>query len=88
MPGSGYFSLTTFLALSIPWFFFSLSSPQLSQRLFMPSSLRAMRQMILGFLAFGLLFTVVAVLLGLSARVAFPALERATWPCQRCCPPA
>ena len=77
VPGSGFFSFTTFLALSIPWFFFSLSSPQLSQRLFIPGSLRAMRQMILGFMVFGLLFTVVAVLLGLSSLAAFPDLASA-----------
>lgn len=77
VPGGGFFSLTTFLALSIPWFFFSLSSPQLSQRLFMPSSLKSMRQMLLGFLVFGLIFTVVAVLWGLSALAALPDLARA-----------
>ncbi|HSH49271.1 MAG TPA: sodium:solute symporter family protein, partial [Halomonas sp.] len=53
VPGSGLFSLTTFLGLTIPWFFFSLSNPQVSQRLFMPASLAAMRRMLLGFLVFG-----------------------------------
>lgn len=74
VPGSGLFSLTTFLGLTIPWFFFSLSNPQVSQRLFMPASLRSMRQMLIGFLIFGFIYTVVSVLWGFSALVAFPQL--------------
>ncbi|WP_447554332.1 sodium:solute symporter family protein [Vreelandella sp. EE22] len=77
VPGSGLFSLVTFLGLSIPWFFFSLSNPQVSQRLFMPASLTAMRQMLIGFMVFGLIYTLVSVLWGFSALAAFPALERA-----------
>ncbi|SFH70889.1 sodium:solute symporter family protein [Modicisalibacter xianhensis] len=77
VPGSGFFSFVTFLGLTIPWFFFSLSNPQVSQRLYMPSSLRALRQMLLGFLAFGFIYTLVSVLWGFSALVAFPDLETA-----------
>lgn len=77
VPGSGLFSLVTFLGLSIPWFFFSLSNPQVSQRLFMPSSLRSMRQMLIGFLVFGFIYTLVSVLWGFSALAAFPDLARA-----------
>ncbi|MEC9482738.1 MAG: sodium:solute symporter family protein, partial [Halomonas sp.] len=74
VPGNGLFDLVTFLGLTIPWFFFSLSNPQVSQRLFMPSSLKALRQMLLGFLAFGFVYTLVSVMWGFSALVAFPAL--------------
>ncbi|RKR03302.1 SSS family solute:Na+ symporter [Kushneria sinocarnis] len=77
VPGSGLFSLTTFLGLTIPWFFFSLSNPQVSQRLFMPVSLAAMRRMLLGFMVFGFIYTLVSVLWGFSALVAFPGLETA-----------
>ncbi|WNL39276.1 sodium:solute symporter family protein [Halomonas sp. PAMB 3232] len=77
VPGSGLFSLTTFLGLSIPWFFFSLSNPQVSQRLFMPASLSAMRQMLIGFMVFGFVYTLVSILWGFSALTAFPGLERA-----------
>ncbi|MCP1315480.1 MULTISPECIES: sodium:solute symporter family protein [unclassified Halomonas] len=77
VPGSGLFSLVTFLGLCIPWFFFSLSNPQVSQRLFMPSSLRSMRQMLIGFLVFGFIYTLVSVLWGFSALAAFPDLARA-----------
>lgn len=77
VPGSGLFSFVTFAGLTIPWFFFSVSNPQVSQRLFMPSSMRAMRQMLIGFLIFGFVYTLVSVLWGFSALVAFPGLERA-----------
>ncbi|WGI25160.1 sodium:solute symporter family protein [Halomonas alkaliantarctica] len=77
VPGPGLFSFVTFLGLTIPWFFFSLSNPQVSQRLFMPSSLRSMRHMLIGFLVFGFIYTLVSVLWGFSALVAFPGLESA-----------
>ncbi|QJQ96762.1 MULTISPECIES: sodium:solute symporter [Halomonadaceae] len=77
VPGDGLFSFVTFLGLTIPWFFFSLSNPQVSQRLFMPSSLASMRTMLIGFLLFGFIYTMVSVLWGLSAIVAFPGLENA-----------
>lgn len=77
VPGDGFFSFVTFLSLTIPWFFFSLSNPQVSQRLYMPASMAAMRRMILGFLAFGFVYTLISVLWGFSARIALPGLERA-----------
>lgn len=77
MPGPGFFSFATFLGLTVPWFFFSLSNPQVSQRLFMPKSMRAMRQMLIGFLVFGFIYTLVSVLWGFSALVAFPGLAKA-----------
>src|SRR5690625_6808841 len=73
----GFFSFVAFLGLSAPWFFFSLSNPQVSQRLFMPTSMRAMRQMLIGFLVFGFVYTLVSVRWGFSALVAFPGLEKA-----------
>lgn len=75
VPGPGLFSFTTMLGLTIPWFFFSISNPQVSQRLFMPKSLSAMRRMLIIFLCFGLVYTLVAVLWGFSAFLAFPNLE-------------
>lgn len=76
MPGTGdYFSFSVFLGLTLPWFFFSLSNPQVSQRLFMLGSLRNLRRMILGFLAFGFVYTLVAVIWGFAALLRFPGLE-------------
>src|SRR5699024_10714995 len=77
VPGNGYFNFLTFLGLTLPWFFFSLSNPQVSQRLFMPSSLKGLRQMLIGFLIFGFIYTFVSVLWGFSALQMFPNLETA-----------
>ncbi|MBS3681002.1 sodium:solute symporter family protein [Ornithinibacillus massiliensis] len=77
VPGNGYFSILTFLGLTIPWFFFSISNPQVSQRLFMPNSFKGLRQMLIGFLVFGLIYTFVSVMWGFSALQLFPDLEKA-----------
>lgn len=74
VPGNGFFSFATFLSLTIPWLFFSLSNPQVSQRLFMPSSLGSLRSMLLGFLIFGFIYTLVSVLWGYSSLIMFPGL--------------
>lgn len=77
VPGNGYFSFLTFLGLTIPWFFFSISNPQVSQRLFMPNSFKGLRQMLIGFLVFGFIYTFVSVMWGFSALQLFPDLEKA-----------
>lgn len=74
VPGTGFFTLSTFVGLTLPWMFFSISNPQVSQRLFTPRSLRDMRRMLLGFMVFGLVYTLVAVSWGFAAVVEFPAL--------------
>ncbi|SER70419.1 solute:Na+ symporter, SSS family [Tranquillimonas rosea] len=75
VPGPGLWSLPTFLALSVPWFFFPLSNPQVSQRLFVVRDMAAMRGMILWVLGFGLVFTLVAVIWGYAALILAPDLE-------------
>jgi SSS family solute:Na+ symporter len=77
VPGPGYFKFQTFLGLTLPWFFFCLSNPQVSQRLFVPASLSSMRRMIAGFLVFGFVYTLISVTWGLSARVLLPNLPQA-----------
>lgn len=76
VPGPGLFSFKTFLGLTIPWFFFSISNPQVSQRLFMPANLVALRRMLLIFMCFGLIYTIVSVIWGFAAFVAFPTLAQ------------
>lgn len=76
VPGPGLFTFATFLGMTLPWFFFAISNPQVSQRLFMPASLGALRRMLIIFLCFGLIYTIVSVLWGFSAFLAFPDLER------------
>lgn len=67
--GMGRFTFTYFLNLTIPWFFFCLSNPQVVQRFFIPKSPRAMGGMIKGFVTVGFIYTVTTVLIGLLARV-------------------
>lgn len=76
VPGEkGLFNLKFFLNLSIPWFFFSLSNPQVSQRLFVPKDLKTMRRMWKGFLMFGLLYTLISITWGFMARLLAPSLK-------------
>jgi SSS family solute:Na+ symporter len=75
VPGPGLWSLGTFLALSIPWFFFPLTNPQVSQRLFVTKDLRALRRMIFWVLGFGFVFTLIAVVWGFAALLIAPDLE-------------
>ncbi|CEI84593.1 pantothenate permease [Oceanobacillus oncorhynchi subsp. incaldanensis] len=77
VPGNGYFSFLTFIGLTIPWFFFSISNPQVSQRLFMPASLKSMRRMLLGFMIFGCIYTLVSIFWGYSAFLLEPGLDNA-----------
>jgi solute:Na+ symporter, SSS family len=74
VPGPGFFNIHAFVGLTLPWFFFSLSNPQVSQRLFMPRSLGQMRIMVMGFLVFGFIYTLVSILWGFSARLLLPDL--------------
>lgn len=75
VPGNGFFSFFTFIGMTIPWMFFSLSNPQVSQRLYMPASMKDLKIMILGFMIFGVIYTLVAILWGFSATIMFPDLE-------------
>ncbi|MFC4386950.1 sodium:solute symporter family protein [Gracilibacillus marinus] len=77
VPGNGFFNFWTFLGLTIPWFFFSISNPQVSQRLYMPESLKSLRHMLMGFLIFGFIYTIVSVVWGFSASILYPDLENA-----------
>ncbi len=74
VPGPGFFNIKAFIGLTLPWFFFSLSNPQVSQRLFVPRSLGQMRIMVMGFLIFGFIYTLVSILWGFSARLLLPDL--------------
>jgi len=67
-------SFMKFLGLTTPWFFFALSNPQVSQRLFIAKNARSLRTMILGFSAFGLIYTLIVGLIGLSSRIILPGV--------------
>ncbi len=75
--GSGMWSINMFIGLTLPWFFFCISNPQVSQRFFIPESVKAMRQMMGGFLVFGFFYTLIAVLWGFGAKMLVPGLTNA-----------
>ncbi len=77
LAGPGLFRFNVFFGLALPWLFFSVSNPQVTQRLFIPKSVTAFKQMIGGFLLFGLIYTFVSVLWGFGARLLIPGLDQA-----------
>jgi SSS family solute:Na+ symporter len=77
VPGTGFFTFSTFLGLTLPWIFFSISNPQVSQRLFTPRSMKDLRRMLLGFMVFGFVYTLVSVTWGFASLVRFPDLATA-----------
>ncbi len=70
-------SFPLFLGLTLPWAFFAVTNPQVVQRLYIPSSVRNLRKMILGFSAFGFIYTILCVVFGLAAAAKMPGLEKA-----------
>ena len=58
-----------FAALTVPWFFFALTNPQVFQRLFIPKDKAALRKMIIYFGLFGLIYTVLVTFLGLELKL-------------------
>jgi SSS family solute:Na+ symporter len=66
-----------FIGITLPWAFFALTNPQVSQRLFIPDKLSSMRRMIIYFAVFGFLYTLISTLFGFSAATLVPGLENA-----------
>jgi len=65
------------LGLCLPWIFFMLLIPQVSQRFFILRDVRSIRGMIIGFGIFGLIYTVLVTIFGLAAANIAPGLEKA-----------
>jgi len=72
----GAWSINMFIGYALPWLFFLISNPQVSQRLFIPKSVTAMKQMLSGFLIFGFIYTLISVLWGFSATLLVPGLAK------------
>lgn len=58
-----------FLALTVPWFFFALTNPQVFQRLYIPKDKASLRRMVILFGFFGLVYTLLVTFLGLELRL-------------------
>ncbi|MEJ5293244.1 MAG: sodium:solute symporter family protein [Candidatus Methanosuratincola sp.] len=65
---NSFWTPQTFLNMTIPWFFFAITNPQVVQRLFAPKSKEAQKNMIVLFGAYGLFFTVLVCFLGFVLR--------------------
>jgi SSS family solute:Na+ symporter len=63
-----------FLGMTLPWAFFAVTNPQVVQRLYSPRDVTSIKRMIAGFAGFGLVYTVLCVVLGLAAAVVVPGL--------------
>ncbi|RKX76751.1 MAG: sodium:solute symporter family protein [Spirochaetes bacterium] len=57
-----------FINLTLPWCFFALTNPQVSQRLFILRDRNALKRMIILFGIFGFLYTLIVTLMGFSAK--------------------
>jgi len=64
-----------FIGITLPWAFFALTNPQVSQRMFVPDSVSSLRRMILYFSFFGFLYTVISTLFGFQAANLLPGLD-------------
>ena len=77
VPGDGFFTFQTFLTLTLPWAFFALSNPQVSQRLLVPKDKGSLKVMVIGFFVFGFIYTLVSVTFGFIARAFNITVEKA-----------
>lgn len=66
-----------FIGITLPWAFFALTNPQVSQRLFIPDRAVSIKRMIIYFSVFGLLYTIISTLFGYAAANLAPGLENA-----------
>ncbi len=72
---------TVFLSFTLPWTFFAVTNPQVVQRMYMPRDEKALKNMIIYFALFGLVYTILVTVIGLLARSltiagAFPDLTK------------
>jgi SSS family solute:Na+ symporter len=64
-----------FFGITLPWAFFALTNPQVSQRMFVPDKMINLKRMIMYFAAFGFLYTIIATLFGYQAASILPGLD-------------
>jgi SSS family solute:Na+ symporter len=66
-----------YIGITLPWAFFALTNPQVSQRMYVPDKMKNLKRMIMYFAAFGFLYTIIATLFGYQAAHIVPGLENA-----------
>ena len=68
-------SFPMFLGLTLPWMFFAITNPQVSQRLFIPRDKGSLRKMVVGFSIFGFIYTIICAILGIASSTIHPGLS-------------
>ncbi|MFP3953733.1 MAG: sodium:solute symporter family protein [Candidatus Acetothermia bacterium] len=63
-----------FIGLALPWAFFALTNPQVSQRMFIPDKISSLKRMIVYFSVFGFIYTIISTLFGFQAANLLPGL--------------
>ncbi len=63
-----------FIGLALPWAFFALTNPQVSQRMFIPDRVSSLKRMIIYFSIFGFIYTIISTLFGFQAANLLPGL--------------
>ncbi len=66
-----------FIGLALPWAFFALTNPQVSQRMLVPDRISSLKRMIIYFSVFGFIYTIISTLFGFQAASLLPNLENA-----------
>lgn len=64
-----------FIGLALPWAFFALTNPQVSQRMFVPDSTISLKRMIIYFSFFGFIYTIISTMFGFQAASIIPSLS-------------
>ncbi|MCC6025209.1 MAG: sodium:solute symporter family protein [Desulfurococcaceae archaeon] len=64
---TGFWSLSTFIAYTLPWAFFAITNPQVVIRLYVPRDEEAYKKSVVAFYIYGFLYTLIVVLVGLVA---------------------
>lgn len=66
-----------FIGITLPWAFFALTNPQVSQRMYIPNTVASLRRMVLFFAIFGFLYTIISTFFGMQSASIVPGLENA-----------
>jgi SSS family solute:Na+ symporter len=62
-----FWSLTTYLAYTLPWAFFAVTNPQVVVRLYVPRDEKTYKKAVTAFYIYGFTYTIIVVLIGLVA---------------------
>ncbi|MFW5898560.1 MAG: sodium:solute symporter family protein [Candidatus Saliniplasma sp.] len=69
--------IETFIGLSLPWAFFALTNPQVSQRMFVSKDVKSLKKMVIYFSIFAFIYTIITTLFGFAIANHIPGLATA-----------